>query len=111
MTYYDNPNTEFVAVQVQRQDEDGRHILGVIATVPVENGDIEHGQIETFRGNTRYTAQPTPQLYERLRGMGLTDLGYHNYKFMAQDEVDRYVMRCEEQVRFMNDEIARLRAK
>jgi hypothetical protein len=111
MTYYDNPNTEFVAVQVQRQNEDGRHILGAIATVPVENGDIEHGQIETFHGDTRYTAQPTPQLYERLRGMGLTDLGYRNYKFMVQDEVDRYVMQCEAQMQFMNDEMNRLRTK
>jgi hypothetical protein len=110
-TYYNNPNTTFVAVQVRAMNEDGRQAYGVILTTPIEDGDIEYGQIETFRGDTRYTAQPTPQLYERLRGMGLQHIGYHHYQCLAQDKVDEYVAKCEAQVQFMNDEMDRLRAK
>ena len=111
MTYYDNPNTTFVAVQVRAMNEDGHKIHGVILTTPIENGDIEHGQVETFRGDTRYTAQPTQQLYDRLRGMGLQHIGYHHYRCLTQDEVDKYIVECEKRVEFNNDEVARLRTK
>ena len=113
MTYYDNPNTEFVAVQVREMDEDGRQVYGVIFTTLIEDGDIEYGQIETFRGDTttRYTAKPTQQLYDRLRGMGLQYIGYYHYQCLTQDKVDKYVAKCEAQIQFNNDEIARLRTK
>lgn len=110
-TYYDNPDTTFVAVQVRAMNEDGRQVYGVILTTPIEDGDIEYGQVKTFRGDTRYTAQPTPQLYDRLRGMGLQHIGYHHYQCLTQDGVDKYIAQCEAQIQLNTDEIARLRAK
>jgi len=109
MTYYDNPNTEFVAVQVSEMDEEGRYIYGVILTTLIEDGDVEHGQIETFQGGIKYTVQPTTQFYDRLREMGLKNLGYHYYECLTQDEVDKYIAQYETQIQFMNGEIARLR--
>lgn len=111
MTYYDNPNTKFVAVQVREMDEEGRYVYDIILTTPIEEGDIEYGQIETLRGDIQYTAQPTQQLYDRLGAMGLKDLGYHNYECLTQDEVDGYIAEREAQIQAAQDEIARLRTK
>jgi hypothetical protein len=113
MTYYDNPNTKFVAVQVREMDEEGRYVYGVILTMLVEDGDIEYGQIDTFQGGIKYTAQPTNQFYQRMEREveRLENLGHHHYECLTQDEVDKHIAQYEMRIQFMNDEIARLRLR
>jgi len=111
MTYYDDPNTKFVAIQVREMDEEGRYVYGVILTTLIEDGDVEYGQIETFQGGIKYTAQPTTQFYDRLREMGIEDAGYHHYECLTQDEVDKHIVQYEMRIQFMNDEIVRMRLR
>lgn len=100
---------DVAAFQLRYQAVDGRQVFGVKWTEPVIDGDWQSKQGQNIRGEVYYKIIPTQQLYDRLLGHGLREIGYDDQRFLTQQELDQYIDQIGDEVQFKQDELSRLK--